>query len=63
MSSAQYYLFIKLLMKFFFSQFRERVLDTVIQASRLNDKSSSHKIANVNLFLNALGLDASQLKV
>ncbi|CAB4420250.1 unnamed protein product [Rhizophagus irregularis] len=46
------------------TEVRERVLDTVIQASRLTtDKSSSHKIANVNLFLNALGLDASQLKI
>ncbi|GBB93839.1 hypothetical protein RclHR1_02240011 [Rhizophagus clarus] len=46
------------------TEVRERVLDTVIQATRLaNDKSSSHKIANVNLFLNALGLDASQLKI
>ncbi|RIB22851.1 topoisomerase II-associated protein PAT1 [Gigaspora rosea] len=45
------------------TEVRERVLETVIQASRLSADKASHKIANVNLFLNALGLDASQLKV
>jgi len=34
-----------------------------MQASRLTADKASHKIANVNLFLNALGLDASQLKI
>ncbi|CAG8715446.1 15051_t:CDS:2, partial [Funneliformis mosseae] len=45
------------------TEVRERVLETVMQASRLSADKASHKIANVNLFLNALGLDASQLKI
>ncbi|CAG8539119.1 11531_t:CDS:10 [Diversispora eburnea] len=45
------------------TEVRERVLETVLQASRLSADKKSHKIANVNLFLNALGLDASQLKI
>ncbi|CAG8631299.1 2559_t:CDS:10 [Ambispora gerdemannii] len=45
------------------TEIRERVLETVVQASRMPHDKAAHKITNVNLFLHALGLDASQLKI
>ncbi|CAG8610096.1 3557_t:CDS:10 [Ambispora leptoticha] len=45
------------------TEVRERVLETVVQASRIPQDKATHKITNVNLFLHALGLDASQLKI
>ncbi|KAG9293188.1 hypothetical protein G9A89_010525 [Geosiphon pyriformis] len=45
------------------TEVRERVLETLMQASRLTTDKGGHKITNVNLFLHALGLDASQLKL
>ncbi|RUP40899.1 topoisomerase II-associated protein PAT1-domain-containing protein [Jimgerdemannia flammicorona] len=44
---------------------RERVLENVVVASnhRLPEDKARHKIANVNLFLHALGLDASQVAI
>ncbi|CAJ0823341.1 8163_t:CDS:10 [Entrophospora sp. SA101] len=42
----------------------ERVIETISKANnRFASDKTVHKIANVNLFLNALGLDASQLNL
>ncbi|RUS25739.1 topoisomerase II-associated protein PAT1 [Jimgerdemannia flammicorona] len=47
------------------TEVRERVLENVVVASnhRLPEDKARHKIANVNLFLHALGLDASQVAI
>jgi DNA topoisomerase 2-associated protein PAT1 len=47
------------------TEVRERVLDNVVQASsnHLSTERVTQKIQNVNLFLHALGLDASQVSV
>ncbi|KAG0042140.1 hypothetical protein BGZ83_000843 [Gryganskiella cystojenkinii] len=47
------------------TEVREQVLENVIaaQASRLAPEKAAQRIANVNLFLHALGLDASQVSV
>lgn len=47
------------------TEVREQVLENVIaaQATRLAPEKSAQRIANVNLFLHALGLDASQVSV
>ncbi|CAJ0829392.1 11655_t:CDS:10 [Entrophospora sp. SA101] len=46
------------------TEVRERVIETISKANnRFASDKTVHKIANVNLFLNALGLDASQLNL
>ncbi|KAF9097924.1 hypothetical protein BGX23_007630 [Mortierella sp. AD031] len=47
------------------TEVREQVLDNVIaaQTSRLSPEKAAQRIGNVNLFLHALGLDASQVSV
>lgn len=49
----------------FHTRYRERVLENVVAASSnlLPADKAAHKIANVNLFLHALGLDASQVTI
>lgn len=44
---------------------RDRVMENIILAkrNRLPLDQTSHRISNVNLFLHALGLDASQVSV
>lgn len=50
---------------FFLKLIRDRVMDNIVLAkrNRLPLDQASHRIANVNLFLHALGLDASQVSV
>jgi len=47
------------------TEVREQVLENVIaaQTTRLAPEKAAQRIANVNLFLHALGLDASQVSV
>ncbi|KAG2181362.1 hypothetical protein INT43_008945 [Umbelopsis isabellina] len=47
------------------TEVRDRVMEDIVMASsnRLPEEQAAHKIANVNLFLHALGLDASQVTV
>ncbi|KAG2201345.1 hypothetical protein INT47_001433 [Mucor saturninus] len=47
------------------TEVRDRVMDNIVLAKRnlLPIEQASHRIANVNLFLHALGLDASQVSV
>ncbi|KAG0279694.1 hypothetical protein BGZ95_000484 [Linnemannia exigua] len=47
------------------TEVREQVLDNVIaaQTTRLSPEKAAQRIGNVNLFLHALGLDASQVSV
>ncbi|KAG9066547.1 hypothetical protein KI688_012455 [Linnemannia hyalina] len=47
------------------TEVREQVLENVIaaQTSRLSPEKAAQRIGNVNLFLHALGLDASQVSV
>lgn len=45
--------------------YRDRVMDNIVLAkrNRLPLEQATHRISNVNLFLHALGLDASQVSV
>jgi DNA topoisomerase 2-associated protein PAT1 len=45
--------------------YRDRVMENIVLAksNRLPLDQANHRIANVNLFLHALGLDASQVSV
>ncbi|KAI8576924.1 hypothetical protein K450DRAFT_254253 [Umbelopsis ramanniana AG] len=45
------------------TEIRDRVMEDIVMASsnRLPAEQAAHKISNVNLFLHALGLDASQV--
>ncbi|KAI8637124.1 topoisomerase II-associated protein PAT1-domain-containing protein [Parasitella parasitica] len=47
------------------TEVRDRVMDNIVLAkrNRLPLEQASHRISNVNLFLHALGLDASQVSV
>ncbi|OAD01437.1 hypothetical protein MUCCIDRAFT_156787 [Mucor lusitanicus CBS 277.49] len=47
------------------TEVRDRVMDNIVLAkrNRLPLDQASHRISNVNLFLHALGLDASQVSV
>ncbi|KAI9256216.1 topoisomerase II-associated protein PAT1-domain-containing protein [Sporodiniella umbellata] len=47
------------------TEVRDRVMENIVLAksNRLPLEQASHRIANVNLFLHALGLDASQVSV
>jgi DNA topoisomerase 2-associated protein PAT1 len=47
------------------TEVRDRVMEDIVMASsnRLPAEQAAHKISNVNLFLHALGLDASQVTV
>ncbi|KAI7898347.1 topoisomerase II-associated protein PAT1 [Cokeromyces recurvatus] len=47
------------------TEVRDRVMDNIVLAkrNRLPLEQASHRISNVNLFLHALGLDASQVSI
>lgn len=44
---------------------REKILDNVVSVNRgwASDEEATNKLANVNIFLHALGLDSSQVVV
>lgn len=45
---------------------REKILENVVAANRVwasNEEEATNKLANVNIFLHALGLDSSQVVV
>ncbi|KAI8381526.1 topoisomerase II-associated protein PAT1-domain-containing protein [Radiomyces spectabilis] len=47
------------------TEIRDRVMENIVlvHSNRLNATQAAHKISNVNLFLHALGLDASQVSI